>query len=833
MLVLAAFTLIAAMLINHQSALAGSAQPLATDTFSRTVVGGWGSAEVGGAYTLGGSAASSFAVNGQSGRMVLLTNGAGPTATLRSVSSSGIDLSTAVQVDKAATGSGIYVYVIGRFVPGVGQYFAKVRLVPGGAVSLALGKRNASFVESAILPAVQVPGLTAVPGASLRVRVQVTGTNPTTIRARVWKASAAEPSTWTRIAQDSAAGLQVAGSVGVSSFLSGSATNAPVVVSVDSLSASSIAATAPAPPTAVAPTTPTAPVSTAPVSTAPAPAPTAPAPAPAPTAPQAGRASASAGSAAVGSTSYAVPAAAVFVSPGGSDAGDGSVGRPFASVAKAVSVVASGGTVVLRGGTYHQSVTLPAGKQVTVQSFPGEAVWFDGSSVVTPVASGGHWVVDGWMPVFDHSPTYTAGAPDGTSAAWSFVNAAYPMASYPDQVWVGSSALRQVGSLAAVVAGTFFVDTAAHRLYLGSDPGGQQVRSSDLQVALTVSSSGSVLRGFGVRRYATSMPLMGTVRVRAPGVTLENVVVADNATQGISVAAVNTTLRRVTSVRNGLMGVHADYADGLKVVGLRSSNNNTEHFNMAPASGGVKITRSRNLSITDSAFESNRGPGVWLDMSDYNVTFTRDDFVSNVGKGLFLEISDTVVVADNVFTDNGETGVTVDNTGHVAVWNNTFARNSRDLNIVQDRRSQLNPSDYGHDLRQPQPDMTVPWLSQHVNIHNNIFDNSTGNATFAVEDYTHTNTAEAMNIATGNNVYLRANTSAPGWLIIWSAGSGNNGNPYVYTSLAAFKAAKGQDLASVSADGGAPVPSPSPAALPVTIANLIGQPAGNQHMGAY
>ena len=48
------------------------------------------------------------------------------------------------------------------------------------------------------------------------------------------------------------------------------------------------------------------------------------------------------------------------------------------------------------------------------------------------------------------------------------------MAAYPDQVWIDGVAQRQVGSRDAVVAGTFFVDTAAHRLYLGTNPGRSQ-----------------------------------------------------------------------------------------------------------------------------------------------------------------------------------------------------------------------------------------------------------------------------------------------------------------------------------------------------------------------
>jgi hypothetical protein len=509
-----------------------------------------------------------------------------------------------------------------------------------------------------------------------------------------------------------------------------------------------------------------------------------------------------------------------------------------ATVARAAALAPAGGTIVLRGGTYHESVVLSGTKALTLQAYPGEAVWFDGaSSVAGWVPDGKAWRVDGWSAIFDHSPTYTAGAPDNTAAGWNFINPSHPMAAYPDQVWIDGVALTQVASRAQVAQGTFYVDASSHQLFVGTNPAGHAVSASTLSTGFTVTAPNTVLRGFGVRRYATSVPMMGTVRVFATGVTLENVVVSDNATQGISINGADGTLRHVSALRNGLLGIHANYADGLKVISSVASNNNTQNFNMAPVSGGIKITKSRNLLVTDSVLESNRGPGVWLDISVYNVTFTGNDFLSNAGNGLVGEISDTLVIANNLVEGNGGNGVKLDNTGHVQIWNNTFTRNNRDLNITQDARDQFNLSDAGHDSRQKLPDPTVPWLSANIVAHNNIFDNSTGNALLAVEDYTHRYSAAALKITVNNNMYLRASSSAPTWAVIWSRGVGD---PAVYTSLAAFKSATGQESQSIAQDGGASsrtvatAQAPTVAApLPASIASLIAQPSGIQHLGAW
>ena len=52
---------------------------------------------------------------------------------------------------------------------------------------------------------------------------------------KVWRADAAEPASWQATATDSSTGLQAAGSVGFRNYLGSSATNAPIVQTVDDL----------------------------------------------------------------------------------------------------------------------------------------------------------------------------------------------------------------------------------------------------------------------------------------------------------------------------------------------------------------------------------------------------------------------------------------------------------------------------------------------------------------------------------------------------------------------------------------------------------------------
>ena len=207
--------------------------PFAADTFSRTTTNGFGTAETGGAWRTTGSAAN-YAVSGGMGRITFATAGAGPDISLPAVSSANTDLTLSLATDKAVTGGGLYLSVGARRVAGVGEYRAKVRLYSNGSVTLAL-VRTAGSTETALAPAVDLPGLTYSLGDRLLVRVQVTGTSPTTVRARVWKAGTPEPVTWQVSRTDTTPALQVPGSIGLNTYLSSSATNAPLRLLVDDL----------------------------------------------------------------------------------------------------------------------------------------------------------------------------------------------------------------------------------------------------------------------------------------------------------------------------------------------------------------------------------------------------------------------------------------------------------------------------------------------------------------------------------------------------------------------------------------------------------------------
>lgn len=93
--------------------------------------------------------------------------------------------------------------------------------------------------ESSIAPAVTLSTPPYSPGSWVWVRAQVTGASPTTIRVKAWLDGTAEPSAWAFTATKSSAAVQVPGAVGLRAVLGPAATNAPVTVTFDDLTATS------------------------------------------------------------------------------------------------------------------------------------------------------------------------------------------------------------------------------------------------------------------------------------------------------------------------------------------------------------------------------------------------------------------------------------------------------------------------------------------------------------------------------------------------------------------------------------------------------------------
>jgi parallel beta-helix repeat protein len=502
----------------------------------------------------------------------------------------------------------------------------------------------------------------------------------------------------------------------------------------------------------------------------------------------------------------------------------------LATVAKAIAVAKAGATIVVGAGTYHETLSIPSGKGLTIQSAPNAAVWFDGSSVVTGwVASGSTWVKSGWTAEFDATPSYTGTV--YTQQGWGFVNPSYPMAAHPDQVWIDGTALTQVASESAVVAGTFYTDYAGNRLVIGSNPTAHEVRASDLGIAMTITGANTTLRGVGIRRYATAVHDMGGIRVLGANSVIENVTITDMATTGISMLSAGDRVSHITLQRNGMLGMHGNQADGIVIENVLSTDNNTEHFNNSPVSGGIKISRTRTVTLRNSVLKDNYGPGLWLDESVYNSTVTGNLITNNAGHGFSIEICDTSLIANNTITDNRSDGLKINDTGNVKLWNNTFGGNGTNIEMLQDSRDETVASTQGHDPRQPIPDPTMPWKVNNISVMNTILLQSDSHTTINIRDYTNTRSATQMNIKIDGNLFTRAASGEV--LAVWQ----ESGSTLTLARTVADITKTGagtnnkENVVGQAPNGAAASSFAQP--LPADVASAIGQPTGTRQVGAF
>ncbi len=201
--------------------------PIATDAFDRTVSGGWGTADLGGAYSYTGSLADFSVADG----LGSISAAAGQTREAQlAVNAADVSLSGTISFDHMPTGGNAFAYVIAR-ANGTSAYRATVRVDATGAVFVQL-RKSVAGVESAVAAEVAVPGLVATGATPMAFRFEVVATH---LRFRVWAAADPEPTTWQASADDATAGLAGPGGVGLRVYTGSAVTNGPVTVSLADL----------------------------------------------------------------------------------------------------------------------------------------------------------------------------------------------------------------------------------------------------------------------------------------------------------------------------------------------------------------------------------------------------------------------------------------------------------------------------------------------------------------------------------------------------------------------------------------------------------------------
>ena len=484
-------------------------------------------------------------------------------------------------------------------------------------------------------------------------------------------------------------------------------------------------------------------------------------------------------------TNYPIPGGAYFVSPDGKDSNSGKTPNSPWPVQKALRKAASGTTIVFRGGTYRNVNAGFIDKKMTLQPYPHERVWIKGSNKVNGwVPDGGIWRKDDWA--YSFPPIMGKQAVDPN----------YPMADYRDMVYINGVSLKQVATKAEVVPGTFYVNSANKKLYIGDDPGNGIVEATARKAALNIWKHGSydpsytVIRGLGFAHYANQ-----AIGVGAGHVTIENNTFVWNGIDGIEFwgtgdggkLGINSdaVVRSNIFSFNGAKGLGGNMVHRMLLENNIVSYNNIEHFSKIWEAGGIKIIASDGVFLRNNIVEHNFGHGIWIDVSATNATIVNNLSRYNESVGIFYEISHNGMIASNVAYKNG-VGIMLSDTTNTRVYNNTLSMNNNDLVVKDTERVNYNSA---------QVAAGITWIARNNVVKNNILSNATTSGALLDASNCDTKYNSGLMISDfKNNAYYRTFSGRPRNAIKWSLGDGWSSQLGVrctagYKSVDAFDAA--------------------------------------------
>lgn len=444
-------------------------------------------------------------------------------------------------------------------------------------------------------------------------------------------------------------------------------------------------------------------------------------------------------------TSYPIPSNAYFVSPNGEDTNSGrSPSSPW-SVSKALKDAPAGATIVFRGGTYHE-VKSNITKELTLQAYPQEKAWIKGSTIVTGwINEGNIWRKDGWnysFPSLSHN---------------SSIDPKYPLAGHRDMVYIDSKALKQVASKSQVVPGTFYVDAANNRLYIGTNPVGKTAEATTQEYGFELTGNGakSTIRGLGFTHYANN-----GIFVRTSKVTLEDNTFAWNGINGALIGGSDAIVRGNTFSYNGRQGVGGVKAHRVLLENNTISHNNIENFSKTWEAAGAKIIWTDGLVWRNNLVEHNYAVGMWVDESTTNSTIVNNIVRHNAHNGILMEISHKAIIASNLSYENALAGVFILNSSNARIYNNTLAKNHANIIVQETPRNNTKAEEISKG---------ITWITRNTVVKNNILWDSNGVMLHAPNCATK-EPSQMMISAINNNAYYRSSTSRPRNLN-WSLGA--------------------------------------------------------------
>jgi len=398
---------------------------------------------------------------------------------------------------------------------------------------------------------------------------------------------------------------------------------------------------------------------------------------------------------------YALPTTNVrYVSPSGNDSNPGTLESPMLSTAAAAQQIKASGTaqnpatVVLRAGSHVLNQYAP-GNNTTLrfQAYPGEEVWFDGSTVVA-----GSWTSNG-----NGSWTADYAAPAVPPQSYYVFNGD-TNGLLPDMCLVDGVQLYQTADNTTPSAGQFSVNRGANKVTIATDPAGKELRMATVDSAL-FSGSRIDLLGVGFRRYrcgvAAFMVTMIYFSGTEDGHIIENCRFEDIGRTVLSLNRKNMRVTACTFENIGEVPIGGHQADNIVIENCKFLNSNSRKFKAQPVVGVIKLTAARGTVIRHNWLKyMHGGMGIWYDdsMSELQcygnevygaskdgTTYSEGALTYEGSEGGFWEgVQRYSYIVGNTLID-GNQGLSCMVSGWAVMANNTIRSYKMGIRINQDR----------------------------------------------------------------------------------------------------------------------------------------------------
>jgi len=318
--------------------------------------------------------------------------------------------------------------------------------------------------------------------------------------------------------------------------------------------------------------------------------------------------------------------------------------------------------------------------------------------------------------------------------------------------------------------------------YIASGPGvimdGQSTKTFAFGLASSASPHQVTIDGIEMKNYVPSGVRgvvncgLDTAASSATSWSIRNCYIHDSTDEGIRLGH-GMTISDTTVARCGTLGIGGI---GNNIVVERCSVYSNNSLNNSDG-GGSKFVLTKGLTVRDTSWSSNVGPGLWLDIGNNGYLLERNTVSANSMEGIVVEISYSGIIRNNICRYNGMNdnragdfiwgaaiGVHASGGTGLTISNNTLEGNAHGVSLIQQLRGTAHGDPAGVDA-----EMYV----QNVTVQNNTITLQTVGgfkwpksfgATMGADDTGRNSLYSALNISiSGNRYTLNSGTTCFAW----------------------------------------------------------------------